>query len=199
MNHNAWQYMLLSSYIKLSHHSRSLSFMEILPSLLYRGGSQGPTRDREICFNCAQSLQSCLTLCNSMDHDLPGSSVHGILQARILEWVAISFSSDKVSEVMKWVKWWSEWSEVSQSCRLFAAPWTVTQTIIQGGLPWWLSCKESPCQFRRPEFDPCVGKIPWRRAWQPTPKFLPGKSHGQRSLMGYSLWGSQKNWTRLSD
>ena len=33
-----------------------------------------------------------------------------------------------------------------------------------------------------------VGKIPWRRKWQPTPEFLPGKSHGQRSLLGYSLW-----------
>ena len=190
MNHNAWQYMLLSSYTKLSRHSRSLSFMEILPSLLYRGGPQGPTRDREICFNCAQSLESCPTLCDSVDHGPPGSSVHGILQARILEWVAISFSSDKV---------WSEWSEVSQLCRLSATPWTVTWTIMQGGLPWWLSCRESACQFRRPGFDPWVGKVPWRRAWQPTPKFLSGKSHGQRSLVGYSLWGSQKNWTWLSD
>ena len=40
----------------------------------------------------AKSLQSCLTLCNAMDCSPPGSSVHGILQARILEWVAISFS-----------------------------------------------------------------------------------------------------------
>ena len=46
------------------------------------------------CCVCAQSLQSCLTLCNSMDCGPPGSSVHGILQARILEWVAISFSRD---------------------------------------------------------------------------------------------------------
>ena len=41
----------------------------------------------------AQSLQSCPTHCNPMDHGLPGSSVHEILQTRILEWVAISFSS----------------------------------------------------------------------------------------------------------
>ena len=34
--------------------------------------------------------------------------------------------------------------------------------------------------------DPWVGKIPWRRAWQPTPVFLCGESHGQSSLMGYS-------------
>ena len=44
-----------------------------------------------ICMH-AKSRQSCLTLCDPMDSSLPGSSVHGILQARILEWVAISFS-----------------------------------------------------------------------------------------------------------
>ena len=38
-------------------------------------------------------------------------------------------------------------------------------------------------------FNPWVGKIPWRRVWQPTPEFLPGDSHGQRSLAGYSPWG----------
>ena len=50
-----------------------------------------------------------------------------------------------------------------------------------------LSCKESSCQYRRPkrwEFNPWVGKIPQRRVWQPTPAFLPGESHGQRSLAG---------------
>ena len=39
---------------------------------------------------------------------------------------------------------------------------------------------------KRQEFNPWVGKIPWRRAWQPTPVFLPGESHGHRSLEGYS-------------
>ena len=43
---------------------------------------------------CAKSLQSCLTLCDAMDHRPPGPSVHGILQARILEWVAIPFFGD---------------------------------------------------------------------------------------------------------
>ena len=46
---------------------------------------------------CARSLQSCLTLCNPMDCSPPGSSVHGILQARMLEWVAISSS--------RWHRW----------------------------------------------------------------------------------------------
>ena len=41
-------------------------------------------------------------------------------------------------------------------------------------------------------FDPWVRKIPWRRKWQPSPVFLPGKSHGQRSLVGYSPQGCKK-------
>jgi len=41
-------------------------------------------------------------------------------------------------------------------------------------------------QYKRARFDPWVGTIPWRRAWQPTPVFLPGESHEQRSLAGYN-------------
>ena len=79
------------------------------------------------------------------------------------------------------------------------------------GLPWWLSGKEPTCQWRKPGFSPCIGKIPWRRKWQPTPVSLPGKSYGQRSLVGYSPWGHKESdtaerlsthahrWTRLSD
>ena len=44
----------------------------------------------------------------------------------------------------------------------------------------------------RHEFNLWVGKIPWRRAWQPTPVSLPGESHGQRSLTGDSPWGSKE-------
>ena len=61
------------------------------------------------------------------------------------------------------------------------------------GLPRWLSGKESSCQCRRRGLDPSLGKIPWRRKWQLTPVFLPGKCHGQRSLVGYSqAHGSQR-------
>ena len=59
------------------------------------------------------------------------------------------------------------------------------------GLPWWLRWQRICLQCRRPGFDPWVGKIPWRRAWQPTPVFLPGESRGQRSLGGYGPWGLQ--------
>ena len=51
-----------------------------------------------------------------------------------------------------------------------------------------LVVKSLTCQCRRYKrcgFNPWIEKIPWRRAWQPTPVFLPGESHGQRSLVGY--------------
>ncbi|CAI9166511.1 unnamed protein product [Rangifer tarandus platyrhynchus] len=67
--------------------------------------------------------------------------------------------------------------------------------INRNGLPRWLGGKESAYQCRRHRFDPWVGKIPWRRKWQPTPVFLPGKSHGQRSLVGYSPWGRKESDT----
>ena len=67
------------------------------------------------------------------------------------------------------------------------------------GLPTWLSGKEPACQCWRSQFDPWVGKIPWRRKWKPTPVFLPGKSYGQRSLEGYSPWDHKNSHTRLSD
>ena len=51
-------------------------------------------------------------------------------------------------------------------------------------------------QCGRRGFDPWVRKFPWRRKWQPTPVFLPGESHGQRSLVGCSPWG-RKEWDRI--
>ena len=60
------------------------------------------------------------------------------------------------------------------------------------GLPRWPSGKNLPASTAaagRPEFDPWVRKIPWRRKWQPTPVFLPGESRGQRNLAGCILWG----------
>ena len=53
---------------------------------------------------------------------------------------------------------------------------------------------KSTYQCRTREFDPWVRKFPWRRKWQPIPVFLFGKSHGQKSLMGYSPWGHKRVW-----
>ena len=67
-------------------------------------------------------------------------------------------------------------------CILFA------RTGLIYELPWWLTC-----QCRKFRLDPWVRKIPpQRRKWQTPLVFLPGKSHGQRSLMGYSPWGCKR-------
>ena len=108
----------------------------------------------------SEVAQSCPTLCDPMDRSLPGFSVHGIFQARILDWVAISFSR--------------------------GSSWT------QGSSPGLLHCRQtlyalsqSVClQCRKPRFNPWVGKISWRREWQPTPVFLPPlpQKRGSKSL-----------------
>ena len=73
------------------------------------------SRHRAAATAAAKSLQSCLTLCNPIDGSPPGSPVPGILQARTLEWVAISFSN-----AWKWKN-----KVKSLSCvRLLATPWT---------------------------------------------------------------------------
>src|SRR5574340_433307 len=69
------------------------------------------------------------------------------------------------------------------------------------GLPWWLSGKNKKyicLQCRSGRFNLWVKKIPWKRKWQPTPVFLPGKSHGQRSLEDYVVLGVAKSQTQLS-
>ena len=62
------------------------------------------------------------------------------------------------------------------------------------GLPWWLRRYSACLQCGRPRFDPrSPGKIPWRRKWQSTPVLVPGKSHGQRTLVGYSPWDRRES------
>ena len=79
-----------------------------------------------------------------------------------------------------------------------------TELNVPMGFPGGTSGKEPVCQCRRHKrcrFNPWVRKIPWRRLWQPTPGFLPGKSHGQRSLVGYSPRGGKRvkhDWSNLS-
>ena len=183
---------------------------------------------------------------------LSGSSVHGIPQARILEWVAISFSRESSrpggSEVKNPPAMWETWvwsldmedplgegngTPLQYSClensteqpgglefrvsqesdmteRLTNDAGTtiilmqkreseIWPLFIPYRFPRWLSGKESACQCRRHGFHPWVRKIPWRRKCQPTPVFLPGEFHGQRSLAGYSFHRVVKSWTWLSD
>ena len=73
-----------------------------------------------------------------------------------------------VTKNQTWLSDWTDWGDLT--------------------FPWWLRWWKICLQCRRLEFDPWVRKIPWRREWLPTPIFLPGESHKQRSLAGYSPW-----------
>ena len=144
-------------------------------------------------------------------------TVHGILQARILERVAISLSRGS-SQPRDWTQvsciaggfftsWATREAQVNilslsilhlRTCVVFNNKWSLlTSSVPLNRLPWWLSGKESTCSCGRHGF-PWVGKIPCRRKSQPTPVFLPWKPQGQRSRAGYSSW-SCKSWTCFSD
>ena len=85
-------------------------------------------------------------------------------------------------------------ASVCLSVMLSSCLWAALTLLI----PDVASNKEPACQCKRHkrlEFDPYVGKIPWRKKWQPTAVFLPGKSHGQRSLADYSPWGHKESET----
>ena len=74
----------------------------------------------------------------------------------------------------------------SNELKLF---WYTTMHLPQASL---MTQVKNVCWCRRHKFNPWVRKTPWRRKWQPTPVFLPEKSHGQRSLVGYSPWGCKE-------
>ena len=89
--------------------------------------------------------------------------------------------------------WWADVYGVSQSRTRLSD--LAAAAALYGGFPGSASGKAPACQYRRHRrcgFHPWVGKIPWRRAWQPIPVFLPGESHGLRSLAGYGRWGCKR-------
>ena len=135
--------------------------------------------------------------CKPKHCSLPGSSALGILQARTLEWVAISFS--------KGSSWPRNRTRVSCIVGRFFASWatrkvqplkihsTKTRRILVTKIEKYvyLLCGSGIfLQFRRPGFDLWVGKISWRRERLPTPVFWPGL---------YRVHGITKRWTWLSD
>ena len=107
-----------------------------------------------------------------MDREAWHGAVHGVTKSRT---------------------WLSDWTELAKLIHLYL------QFSVYY-IPRWLSDKETACQCRRYGslgFDPWIRKIPWRRKWQPTPVFLPGKFHQWRNLMGYSPWGCKELDTTL--
>ena len=119
-----------------------------------------------LCYT--KSLQSCPTLCDSIDGSPPGFPIPGILQARTLEWVAIAFSN-------AW-KWKVKVKSLSR-VRLLATPWTVAYQAPPS------------MGFSRQEYWSGVPFYSLFLCKNPTPVPLPGKSHGQKNLVGCSPWG----------
>ena len=74
----------------------------------------------------------------------------------------------------------------------FSSFQSINLWLIFYGLPWWISGREPACQCKRLRFNPWVRMISWRKKLQLTPVFLPGKSHGQRSLADYSPRGCKR-------
>ena len=75
-----------------------------------------------------------------------------------------------------WFVFSAQWYPLMSTCMAFLGEWS-SQVVLPGNPP------------AKADLDPWVGKIPWSRKWQPTPVFLPGKFHEQRSLTGYSPCG----------
>ena len=92
------------------------------------------------------------------------------------------------------------WSTIHKtSCFHFSHPESGKSLDLQRQLAiWWLRWYRVRLQCRRPGFNVWIGNVPGRRKWQSTPVFLPGKSHGWRSLAGYSPRVA-KSRTQLSD
>ena len=164
----------------------------------------------------AKSLQLCPTLCDPMDGSPPGSPVPGILQARTLEWAAISFSNA--------AKWEVKVKSLSR-VRLFATPWTAaSQAPLSMGFSRQENWSGVPAHCHpNPSAEICSNRQmthaalgfpgdsdgnppamqetqvwslgredPLEKEWQPTPVFLPGEFHGQKSQVGYSPWGCKE-------
>ena len=136
--------------------------------------------------------QLCLTLCDPMDYSPPGSSVHEILQARILKWIAIPFS-----RVSSWPRDWTGSTTLQVDYLSSKPPGMEKATAPHSStLAWKIPWMEEPGRLQsilRVRHDWATSLLlftfmHWRRKWQPTPVFLPGKFWGQRNLVGYTPW-----------
>ena len=99
-------------------------------------------------------------------------------------------------ELHEQIAWWATVDKVTKGSDMAEGLtlWTSLVAQMVKCLPtMWETQSPREVQLNLPEsFNPWVGNISGRRKWQPTPVFLPGKSHGQRSLVGYSPWGREE-------
>ena len=95
--------------------------------------------------------------------------------------------------------WWTAVYGVAQSQTWLKQVSSSSSSCIKETL--WADYVRSYRKHMRRRFNPWLEKTPWRRAWQPTPVFLPGESHGQKSLAGYNLSESQRvrhDWSDIT-
>ena len=130
--------------------------------------------------NCKPFQYSCLG--NPMKRGVWQATVHTVTESNMTEWLSTSSETRKsfnrsscFVRIYTNIRWSVQFS-------WYVMIWYSKQASLV------LSGKEPTCQFRTCVFDCWARKIPWRRKWQPTPVFLLGKSHDQRSLTGYSPW-----------
>ena len=140
------------------------------------------------------------TLCNPIDGSPPGSPVSGILQARTLEWVAISFSNDNNCDNLSFQKY-------HHTIHIYIYIYIMEKAVAphSSTLAWKIQWTEEPGGLqsmgsRRVGHDWAISLslftfMHWGRRWQPTPVFLPGESQGRGSLVGCRLWGRTESDT----
>ena len=156
-------------------------------------------------YACAQSLQLCPVLCNPTDCSPSGSSIHGILQRRVLEWVARSCRGSSWSRIEPrfyiyiYILWliskfslaWLNFKQVSSW--LWASEFPLTVFTLENLKLYFfffdsVKCFPGSCQFYSLVCVFLKDLTTISLTWQPTPVFLPGESQGRGSLMGCRLW-----------
>ena len=135
----------------------------------------------------SEVVQLCLTLCDPVDCSLPGSSIHGIFQAKTLEWVAISFSRSS---------WPRGWTQVSHIVGRRVTIWATREVFILWGFPGGTSVQNPPASAGVTGLIPGSGRSP-------------GESHGnplqysclenpmERGAWQVTVHSVSKRWTQL--
>ena len=124
---------------------------------------------------------SCSLLLNNMSLQLSTYPSHGFPGYSVTKGrLSLRFASSRVK-----MRKWEEFEE-ARLCVPHLKEWASQMMLVVNNFACW--CR----RCKRHRFDTWVGKIPWRRTWQPTPVFLPGEAHGQRSLVDYCPCGHKE-------
>jgi len=180
--------------LKLQYFGHLMQSTDSLEKTLMLGKTEGRRRGRQrmiwLASHASDDITDAMDMSLSrlqelvMDREAWCAAVHGVTksQTRLSDWTTIK--EGRKREKMKKKK---KTNTTTSQNKELTPRW---------GLPWWLSGKESTCQCKRHSrcrLDSWIRKIPWRRKWQPTPLFLPGKSQGQRRLEDYSPPGCKES------